>query len=286
MAISSNLQGAATLIGDPPSMLLAGAADLSFNDFFLFDGRPGIFFATEIGAVAALLVLAALFRRYRKPMPALGRERHVSSVPAILVAALIVALVVGSTVDHGFPYMTGALCAGFGALCFAWYLVQFKGRELKPFVSRLDWKTGVFLAGVFILVESLVVAGLMSDLASFILRISSGSPLVVFLLMVWISVLLSAFVDNVPYLMAMLPVVQVLSPELDVSPYVIYLGLLLGASVGGNITPIGASANIVAMGIMKTNGYSSGFFEFVRIGLPFTVVAVLASTIFAWIVFT
>lgn len=283
MAVSSNLQGAATLIGDPPSMLLAGAAKLTFNDFFFYDGKPGIFFATEIGALAATFVLFILFRRYHKPMPGLKRESFVSIVPTLLVLLLIISLVLASSLKHDFEYMTGLLCVAFGVICFLWYVFHSRGREMKAFFSRLDWQTGVFLAGIFILVESLSAAGLMDDLAAFILRISRGSPFMVYLLIVWFSVFLSAFIDNVPYLMAMLPVVQVLTPKLGVNPYLLYLGLLLGASVGGNITPVGASANIVAIGIMRKQGYPVKFFEFMRIGLPFTIFAVITSTLFAWL---
>jgi Na+/H+ antiporter NhaD/arsenite permease-like protein len=285
MAVSSNLQGAATLIGDPPSMLLAGAAGLTFNDFFFFGGRPGIFFATEIGALVSILVLLLLFRRYRKPMPSLKRERFLSFMPTLLVLALIFSLILGSSFQHRYHYMTGLICLFFGLLSFFWYLRYSRGREMKEYFLRLDWQTGLFLAGIFILVESLSAAGLMEDFASFIQKISRGSPLLVFLLIVWFSVLLSAFVDNVPYLMAMLPVVRVLTAELGVSAYLLYLGLLLGASVGGNITPLGASANIVAMGILRKQGHEVKFFQFVRIGLPFTVFAVIASTFFAWLIF-
>jgi Na+/H+ antiporter NhaD/arsenite permease-like protein len=266
-------------------MLLAGAAGFSFNDFFVYDGKPGIFFATEIGALISVLVLFLLFRRYHRPMPTLQKTRYVSITPTIFVMTLIAFLILSSSFQHGFRYMTGMLCALFGVLSFVWYLFYSKGTELKSFFSRLDWQTGIFLAGVFILVESVSVAGLLDDLALFILRVSEGSPFVVFLLIVWFSVFLSAFIDNVPYLIAMLPVVQVLTPKLGVSPYLLYLGLLLGASVGGNITPIGASANIVAMGILRKQGNTVGFFEFVRIGLPFTVFAVFASTLFAWFIF-
>jgi Na+/H+ antiporter NhaD/arsenite permease-like protein len=108
---------------------------------------------------------------------------------------------------------------------------------------------------------------------------------VIYLLVVWLSVLISGFVDNVPFLVAMLPVMQIITTRLGLSPYLFYVGLLLGASVGGNITPVGASANIVAMGIMRKQGYRAGFWDFMRIGLPFTVFSVFASTLFAWLVF-
>jgi len=285
IAISSNLQGAATLIGDPPSMLLAGFARLGFNDFFVYDGRPGIFFATQVGAVVSTVVLMVIFRRYSREMPTVPREPYLSAVPTYLVVGLIAALVASSSISHSFHYMTGLLCAVFGLLCLLWYVGRTRARELSTFFKALDWQTGVFLVGIFVLVESLSAVGVMEDLADIMLRVSGSRPFVIYMMVVWMSVLISGFVDNVPFLVAMLPVMQIITTRLGVSPYLFYVGLLLGASVGGNITPIGASANIVAMGIMRKQGYRTGFWDFMRIGFPFTVFAVLASTLFAWVVF-
>lgn len=285
MAVSSNLQGAATLIGDPPSMLLAGFASLSFNDFIVYGGRPGIFFATQVGAAVSAVVLFLLFRRYNRAMPVLEGRRYLSPVPTYLVGALVVALVFGSSFSHRLPIVTGLLCAVFGLLSLIWYLGHSKARETREFFSRLDWQTGVFLMGIFVLVESLSAGGLMEDLADWILRVSGNSPFRVYLIVVWVSVLVSGFVDNVPFLMAMLPVIQLITTRLGVAPYLFYVGLLLGASVGGNLTPVGASANVVAMGILKKHGHRAGFFDFVKIGLPFTVFSVLASTFFAWLIY-
>jgi len=285
IAVSSNLQGAATLIGDPPSMLLAGFARLDFNDFFFYGGRPGIFFATQVGAVVSALVLMVVFRRYNRKMPTIPREPYLSAVPTYLVGGLIAALVTGSSFDHGFEYMTGTLCAAFGLLCLAWYLARTRGRGLSSFLKALDWQTGVFLIGIFALVESLSAVGVMEDLADLMLRVAGGRPFTIYMMVVWLSVLISGFVDNVPFLVAMLPVMQIITTRLGVSPYLFYVGLLLGASVGGNITPIGATANIVAMGILRKQGQRAGFWEFMRIGLPFTVFAVASASLFNWIVF-
>jgi Na+/H+ antiporter NhaD/arsenite permease-like protein len=284
MSISSNLQGAATLIGDPPSMLLAGFAKMNFNDFFVIGGKPSIFFAVQVGAAVSTLVLFFIFKKYHKPMPALQKERYASVVPSVLVFLLVVSLIVSSSFTHPVSYLTGLLCCVFGVICFLWYLLSTKGKELSKFAANLDWQTGVFLMGIFVLVRSLSAQGLMEDAARLILRASGGSPFVVYLMIVWISVFLSAFIDNVPFLVAMLPVVRIITGELGIVPYVMYFGLLLGASIGGNITPIGASANIVAMGILKKQGYHVRFMEFVRIGFPFTIAAVIASSIFVWFV--
>lgn len=288
MAISSNLQGAATLIGDPPSMLLAGYAGLSFNDFFVIDGKPSMFFAVQVGALVSVLVLYLLFRKYNTKLPPLEKAPYDSLVPAILVLLLVGALALSSSFqhgEHGVSYMAGLLCCLFGAICFVWYLWHSRARKVTEFLSKLDWQTGLFLVGIFILVESLSVAGVMGDLANLILRVSGSSPFLVYCLVVWVSVGISAFVDNVPFLVAMLAVTRMLIEQTGLPPHLLYFGLLLGASVGGNVTPIGASANIVAMGIVRKQGHETTFGEFVKIGLPFTVASVLASSLFVWFIF-
>jgi Na+/H+ antiporter NhaD/arsenite permease-like protein len=126
----------------------------------------------------------------------------------------------------------------------------------------------------------------MEDLAGLIVSLSGDRPFTVYVLVVWFSMLLSAFIDNVPFLLAMLPVSRLVAGEVGMNPHLLYLGLLLGASLGGNVTPIGASANIVAMGILRKQGYTVRFGEFVRIGLPFTLAAVAAGTLFGWLVFS
>ena len=152
-------------------------------------------------------------------------------------------------------------------------------------MNTLDWQTGLFLIGIFILVQSLAVSGVIDDAAQMIIRITGKNAFAAFMVILWSSVFLSAFIDNVPFLVAMLPVTKLLTEHIGTSPYVFYFGLLLGASIGGNITPIGASANIVAMGIVKKQGHHVKFMQFVKIGLPFTIAAVIASAAFIWFVF-
>jgi len=285
LAVVSNLQGAATMIGDPPSMLLASFASLSFNDFFILQGRPYIFFATQVGAVVGTAVLYLFFRKFSRRMPPLEKEGYLSLGPTLLVLALVVCLVAGSSIEHGFEFATGLLCVVFGLLSFLWFLWHNRGREVKDYLRRLDWQTGVFLVGIFVLVESLAAVGLMQDLAGFLLAAAGSRPFAVYALIVGVSVLLSAFIDNVPFLLAMLPVCRLITEAVPINPFLLYLGLLLGASVGGNVTPIGASANIVAMGILRNQGHPVRFGQFVRIGLPFTLAATAAGTLFAWLIF-
>jgi Na+/H+ antiporter NhaD/arsenite permease-like protein len=286
MAITSNLQGAATLIGDPPSMLLAGFAKMSFNDFFFINGKPSIFFAVQVAFMASMIVLYFFFKKNTKLMPKLGNDRHITIIPSLFVLLLVIFLIISSSFDTGIDYMNGLICLIMGFIGFFWYVFYYKREEqIKDFIIKMDWDTGLFLVGIFILVEGISANGLLDYVSQFILSIGGGNILFVFAIIVLFSVLISAFVDNVPFLLAMLPVTQTITQNMGASPYLFYFGLLIGASVGGNITPVGASANIVAMGIMKKRGYNVKFMDFVRMGLAFTIVAVLVACIFLWFVF-
>ena len=340
MAISSNLQGAATLIGDPPSMILGGFKQMNFNDFFFISGRPGMFFAVQAGAIVSLFVLYFFFRKMNGKMPDLKKESYISLVPTIFVILLIVALVFTSFFEEVMPFSAGAWCIIFGLIAYIWYVNHVRGNKihiraaaillvffiigtlgsgvinekifpltfdliwvlvaactllllirrkkdpLSGFLGSMDWHTGLFLIGIFILVESLSSAGIISDIAGWMMKIAGANLLFAYLIIVWFSVLLSSFIDNVPYLVIMLPVAQALTDQLGANPYILFFGLLLGASIGGNITPIGASANIVAMGMARKHGYSVSFMQFVKMGLPFTLVSMIVSTWFIWLVFS
>ncbi|HII71152.1 TPA: TRAP transporter large permease subunit [Candidatus Woesearchaeota archaeon] len=288
IAISSNLQGVALLIGDPPSILLANFLGMDFNDFFLFNGRPGLFFAVQLGMFASLAVLYFFFRRYHwRVTEELRGVRIKSIIPLSILVLLIVTLVYVSTNHHDHLLPLGGVTMFFGALALLW-LMKFKrqaNRRIVNTVFEQDWYTAFFIVAVFILVESLVQTGVIIDIAKASVSLLGTSVALSFVFIVTLSVILSAFVDNIPYLVTMLPLIQSIGSEWGTTPYVLYFGLLIGASVGGNITPIGASANIAAVGLLKNKGYETSFWEFVKMGLPFTIVAVLVSAGFIWFIF-
>jgi Na+/H+ antiporter NhaD/arsenite permease-like protein len=283
IAISSNLQGAATLIGDPPSMLLGGFAKMNFMDFFFYQGRPSIFWAVEIGALASFLVLYIIFRGHKEKVEVVPVEKVRSWVPTIILVSLIFLLALSSFLDTGFTYMAGVICMAFGVISLLWE--KFINREsIVAGIKSLDWDTALFLMGVFILVGGVALTGWIETTASSLSAVVGRNIFLGYTLMVLVAVFVSAFVDNVPFLAAMLPVAISLSDKLQINPYLFLFGLLIGASLGGNITPIGASANIVACGILKKEGYPVRFGKFARIGLPFTLAAVSAAFLFVWLV--
>jgi Na+/H+ antiporter NhaD/arsenite permease-like protein len=283
IAISSNLQGTATLIGDPPSMLLGGFAKMNFMDFFFYRGRPSIFFAVEIGAFASFFVLYWLFRKHREKAELVPLEKVRSWFPTILLVVLIVALALSSFFDTGFSYMAGILCMIGGVVAIFWE--QWVNKvSMFGSIRKLDWDTTFFLMGVFVLVGGITETGWIATTADFLSGVVGSNHFLAYTVLVFGSVLLSAFVDNVPYLAAMLPVAITLADKLHVEPPLLLFGLLIGASLGGNVTPIGASANIVACGLLKKEGRPVSFMHFMKIGLPFTLVAVGAAYLFVWFV--
>ena len=285
IAVSSNLQGTATLIGDPPSMLLGGFAKMNFMDFFFYKGRPGIFFAVELGALVSFVVLYFIFSKHKEKMRLVPVEKVKSWIPAAILVLLIVSLALASFFDTGFSYMAGVLCMAAAVISALWARIAYKNSIVKG-IRSLDWDTTFFLAGIFILVGSITLTGWTEIIARFLSGLVGSNIFLGYTLIVFISVFLSAFIDNVPFLAAMLPVAISMSGKLQINPSLFLFGLLIGASLGGNITPIGASANIVACGLLKKEGYEVKFKDFMKIGVPFTLAAVAAAYLFIWFVWS
>jgi len=283
IAVSSNLQGCATLIGDPPSMLLGGFAKMNFMDFFFYKGKPSIFFAVELGAFVSFLVLCNIFSHHSKKVDVhLSQERH-DWIPSIMLVVLIVLLALSSFIDKDFSYSAGILCMIFGFIALIYRRIISNIPYTKT-IKGLDWDTTMFLAGVFVLVGSVTQTGWLDRFSIFLSGLVGENIFMGYTVLVFMSILLSAFIDNVPFLAAMLPVAISISNRLGISPSLLLFGLLIGTSLGGNITPIGASANIVSCGLLKKEGYNVSFGQFMRIGLPFTIAAVIPAYLFIWVV--
>lgn len=282
IAVSANLQGAATLVGDSTSILLASAAKMSFADFFWMKGRPGICFSVQLGAIASFYVLCLVFRQYKGRCVNIGTVRVTSWVPTILMVLMMITMAASSFIPDRPDWTIGAIALAYAAIALTWNM--FTGYKPLDLARDLDWATVFLLGGLFILIGSLTTTGLVGDIASLISGWTKGNAFVAYNVIVWMSVLVSAFVDNIPYTMAMLPVAQLVSTGIGTSPYVMMFGLLLGTTLGGNITPIGASANVVAVSLLRKNGHKVTFGDFVRIGLPFTVAAALVGSLFNWVV--
>ena len=284
IAIASNLQGTATLIGDPPSMILAGQLKMNFNDFFFYQGRPGIFFAVEVSAMASFVVLYLFFKGNKDPVAKVAREAVESWIPALLLCLMVVGLAVAPVFDPGFLWLSGTICVLFAIIAIFWGM-SFDRRETVKTLKRYDWDTTFFLAGVFVLVGSFDEVGLIVSLKNILNDLLGSSLLISFIFVIIFSVVISAFIDNVPFITLMIPVTYQMGLEAG-AEYLLVFGLLIGTCMGGNITPVGAAANIVTVGLLKKEGYSISFWEFTRIGLPYTIVATTAGAVFIWFVWS
>ena len=283
IAVSSNLQGAATLVGDTTSILLGGYAGMNFLDFFVFRGKMGMFFVVQLGALAATAVLCVYLRRLTQPVMREGRTEVTDVFPTWLMAGTVALLIAASFLPEKPAVTNGLICMGLFLLGAGRRCVLEKGiRPLAEAAKQLDYQTLLLLAGLFAVIAGVRAAGVIDAAARLLAGFGGGNVFAVYSLIVWGSVLLSAFIDNIPYVAAMLPVTANLAQILGVEPYLLYFGLLTGATLGGNLTPIGASANITGIGILKKAGYTVRTGDFMKIGVPFTLCAVVTGYVLIW----
>lgn len=293
IAVSSNLQGAATLVGDTTSLLLAGHLKMDFLDFFVYQGKPGMFWFVQIGALATVPVMMWLFRKdegYVAPAQPTVVEDY---LPTWMMGGTVVALILASFIP-GRPAMTnGFICMGIflvGLLaeCFLPKKVredeeQGRAAQVAETLKAIDVGTLALLAGLFIVIDGLNRVGIIADISQALSHVGGGSPFLTYTIVVWASVAFSAFIDNIPYTAAMLPVMAGAAGTMGIDQTVLCFGLLVGATLGGNLTPVGASANITATAILEKEGYLVSPKEFMRIGVPFTLVAVLSGYVLVWV---
>ena len=287
IAVSSNLQGAATLVGDTTSIMLGGAADMNFVDFIFMDGKPGIFWAVELGALATVPVIMFIFRKERGRVTVGEPAKVEDYVPSVLLLGTVVLLIAASFVPERPALTNGFICMGVFVIGMIYTLVCKKNAELvKNALTEIDFQTLLLLAGLFIVIGSLTYNGIIDDISQLLVNLGGSNLFLMYTLIVWASVLFSAFIDNIPYVATMLPVVAGIASRMDCDPHLLYFGLLVGATLGGNLTPIGASANIAAIGILRKAGYEVKTKEFLRIGVPFTLLAVLVGYLFCWFIWS
>ena len=285
IAVSSNLQGAATLVGDTTSIMLGGAADMNFMDFIFMDGKLSIFWAVELGALATAPVIMFIFRKERGAVTVGEPAKVEDYVPSWLLLGTVVLLIAASFIPERPALTNGFICMGVFVIGAIYTLVCKKSAALvKNALTEIDFETLLLLAGLFIVIGSLTYNGIIDDISQLLVNLGGSNLFVMYSLIVWASVLFSAFIDNIPYVATMLPVVAGIASRMGCDAHLLYFGLLVGATLGGNLTPIGASANIAAIGILRKAGYEVKTSEFLRIGVPFTLIAVLVGYIFCWFI--
>ncbi len=283
VALASNMAGSATMIGDPPAIITAGYFKLSFGDFIVYRGRPSMFFYTLLAMILACMVLSVTsYPRARINVERRAGERVVRDPVFLAETCFFLSLkilLLSLRTSLGIP-LTAAAAVGVGGLTLARLFHRDTESVRAAFQEGFEWRVALFLFGVFILSGAFKEQGLADDLANLIAGLGWGF-LGVTSLLVAVSVAVSAFIDNVPYVATMLPVVDKLHEAMGVDPVLLAWSMLLGATLGGNLTYIGASANVVAVRLLEKEGHRVYFGDFLRLSIPFNTVSVLSG----WLAF-
>ncbi|HEU0022684.1 MAG TPA: SLC13 family permease [Dehalococcoidia bacterium] len=264
LAISSNVVTTVTMVADPPALILALETGMRFLDFYWFHSRPGLGTITLLGVATAMLFLLWQFRRLDNTVAVEEEPVRVTTLwPLWIFLASVVVLSL-----PGVPPGGVGLAVGVAAL------VVGQGYR-SVMVRQYDWMSILFLAGIFVIVATVEQVGILQELTDWLGSTGFNNPTLYLILFVWLSVLLSSFIDNVPFTVLMIPVCTLVAQNLGVSPFPFYFGMLIGTGMGGNITPVGATANVLACGILERRGYKIQLQRYMAISVPFTIAAVL-----------
>lgn len=284
IAVASNLEGAATLVGDTTSILLGGYANMDFLDFFWMRGLPGLFWIEQIGLAAATAVLLIYFRHYTQKVDIEEITTVEDYFPTVLLLGTIILLITASFIPDKPAVTNGLICMilmGVGLVYESFR--QRKTTVFKRAMMEMDYFTLLLLASLFVVIAGIKEAGVIDAIAGLFMKFGGHSVFLMYSILLWASVLLSAFIDNIPYVATMLPVVSSIATFMGIEPYILYFGLLAGATLGGNLTPIGASANIMAIGILRRNGFEVKNSDFMKISVPYTLAAVSSAYVILWL---
>ncbi len=290
VSVFANIQGFATLVGDTTSVMLAGSqfGNMNFFDFFITEGKLGPFFIVQIGTLVSLMTLAFILGKHAEKLTLSHQTKVTDLSPSIFLLLILGALIVASFIPNTPNDINGYLTLGI-ALLFVLYrwLFQKQKKAIRESAESIDFDTLGLLFGLFILIIGLDNQGVIDAIGQLLESIGGNDPFTIYTLVVLFSVVFSAFIDNIPYVATLLPVMMRVGVALalPVPPYVLLFGLLAGATLGGNLTPIGASANIAGIGLLRKHGFQVSFKDFFKIGFPITISALLTGYALIWLIY-
>jgi Na+/H+ antiporter NhaD/arsenite permease-like protein len=205
--------------------------------------------------------------------------------PTWLLGGMVGLLILASFIPGKISITNGLICVGlFVVGLIRQYFIKKDHKLTLKAIKEIDYFTIMLLAGLFVVIGGITETGLINDISRIFVGIGNNNLFIIFTVIVWASVFFSAFIDNIPYVATMLPVVGGIAAMMNIDPNILYFGLLTGATLGGNLTPIGASANIAALGILRKEGYQVSAWQFMKIGIPFTMAAVITGYLMIWFI--
>jgi Na+/H+ antiporter NhaD/arsenite permease-like protein len=274
VGVCSNMVTTTTMIADPPALILAIQTGMTPLDFYWFQGRLGLGAITTIGVIAALLTLLILFRNMKKQIDIEPEKIAVKKLPSVLFVVGVVALALAPELNISLGLV--GIVVGLIALLIG-------RKDAKRMLVEFDWNSLVFLAGIFGVIYALTASGLLTSFSQAIIDMGISNPSILLVFLVWLSVGLSSFIDPNAYTVLMIPVGQQLAAFSGMSAWPLLFGMLIGAGSGANILPMGAATNVFACGLLEKNSCLVSTKEYIKIGLPLSVVAVGVANILLWI---
>ncbi len=280
---ASNIGGASTLVGDPPNIIIASRAGLTFNDFLIH--------MAPIVAIVMVVFIATLPRLFRGSFDVDPErvadvmsleEREAIRDPRLLIkCGVVLVAVFAAFVSHSFLHIEPSVIALLGA----GILILISRVERPDYLSSVEWETLLFFAGLFIMIGALVKTGVVDQLARSAIEFTGGNALLTTMLILGVSAPVSGIIDNIPYVATMAPIVSELAASMPdlAHPDTLWWALALGADFGGNLTAIGASANVVMLGIARRADTPISFWEFTRKGAVVTAMSIALSAIYLWL---
>ena len=280
---ASNIGGASTLVGDPPNIIIASRAGLTFNDFLIH--------MTPIVVIVMVVFIAMLPRLFRGSFDVDPErvadvmsleEREAIRDPRLLVkCGVVLVAVFAAFISHSFLHIEPSVIALLGAGT----LILISRVERPDYLSSVEWETLLFFAGLFIMVGALVKTGVVDELARSAIEVTGGNALLTVMLILGVSAPVSGIIDNIPYVATMTPLVSELAASMPdmAHPDALWWALALGADFGGNLTAVGASANVVMLGIARRADSPISFWQFTRKGAVVTAVSIALSAIYLWL---
>lgn len=275
--LASNIGGTATLIGDPPNIMIGSSANLSFMDFIANTGIPAI-----IIAIATLIGFYFIYGRNfsvsaenMKAVAKLDEKRSIKNKRLMIISVILMILIVLAFIFHSQLGMESSTIA----IAAAVIILLISHEDMDDIIASVEWSTIVFFIGLFGVVGGLQETGVIDMAANFLLDVTNGHTTLMLLLILWVSALLSSFLDNIPFVATLIPLILTMGESgVDISP--LWWALSLGACLGGNGTLVGASANVVLSGISKKSGHEITFKQYLKVGFPMMIMSIVISTIY------
>ena len=269
--LASNIGGTATLIGDPPNIMIGSAANLSFADFIMID-------APCVVVILAIVIIMFYFMYGRKmevheddraKIRTMDANKEIKSKYLMTLSIIMILLVVVFFMIHDMLGLKSSIIA----MSAAGVMLLLSRCSVEKALLDVEWTTLTFFAGLFVIVGALKETGVIAMLAQALVDATGGDVFVLMLVLLFGSAIISAFLDNIPFCATMLPIITAMQGQIDVTP--LWWAVSLGACLGGNGTLIGASANVVLSDIAKKNGYQITFMQFTKVGFPIMIVTVV-----------